>query len=155
MKHIEIAYEYFKILKKKLKNELITFAVYGSVAREEAKRKSDIDVFIIVEKEKESYYEQILPLIEAEKELKDKIKKDFFISFVVLSKNEAKNNRWLYLDMIEDSILIYDKKDFFKKILEKLRRKLKKMGARRVRINKQKWYWELKPDLKPGEIFKI
>jgi hypothetical protein len=39
----------------------------------------------------------------------------------------------------------YDKADFFKGILEKLRMELNSLHAKRKRVGK-KWYWDLKPD---------
>lgn len=60
----------------------------------------------------------------------------------------------LYLDMVEDAIILYDVEGFFKNILDNLRTIMKKQGARRVYIGK-KWYWDLKPGLKHGDVVVI
>jgi hypothetical protein len=49
---------------------------------------------------------------------------------------------------------IYDKADFFKGILEKLRMELNSLHAKRKRVGK-KWYWDLKPDYRLGEEIRI
>jgi hypothetical protein len=38
--------------------------------------------------------------------------------------------------------------------LEHLRARLRELGARRIRRG-DAWYWELKPDLKPSEVFTL
>jgi hypothetical protein len=50
--------------------------------------------------------------------------------------------------------ILYDKGDFFKRYLEELKDKLKKLGARKV-FYKGGYYWELKPDYKHGEIIEL
>ena len=37
----------------------------------------------------------------------------------------------LYLDMVEDAIIAYDKDDFFKKILERVRKRLEELGVKK------------------------
>jgi len=44
----------------------------------------------------------------------------------------------------------YDRADFFKEVLERLRKGLESLRARKVRIG-GRWYWDLKPDYKFGE----
>jgi hypothetical protein len=38
--------------------------------------------------------------------------------------------------------------------LECLRKKLRQLGAQRKRMGKV-WYWDLKPDYKPGEVIDL
>ncbi|MEM0011314.1 MAG: hypothetical protein QW424_03010 [Candidatus Bathyarchaeia archaeon] len=56
--------------------------------------------------------------------------------------------------MVEDAVIIYDKDDFFKKVLDRLRRRLEELGAKRVWVG-NRWYWILKPNIKFGEVVKI
>lgn len=83
-------------------------------------------------------------------------KRELFIELspVIKSPEEAEAGTPLFLDMVEDARIIYDKDDFFKKRLERLKSRLKALGARRVwRANA--WYWDLKPDFKPGDIIEL
>jgi hypothetical protein len=41
-----------------------------------------------------------------------------------------------------------------KGILERVRSRLQQLGAQRIHRGNA-WYWDLKPDFKPGEIFEL
>ena len=56
--------------------------------------------------------------------------------------------------MTEEAIILYDKNAFFAGLLERLRRRLQELGARKKRIGKA-WYWDLKPDFRPGEVIEL
>ena len=73
------------------------------------------------------------------------------LNLLVLSSEEAKENRFLYLDMVDEARILVDRRRFFQNKLESLRKRLKELGAQKVRRNGD-WYWDLKPDLKPGEV---
>jgi len=68
--------------------------------------------------------------------------------------DEAKKLRPLYLDMVSDAIILHDKNDFFRQVLNRLRRRLRELGAKRIRLGKL-WYWDLKPDYRFGEFIEI
>ncbi len=53
---------------------------------------------------------------------------------IIKTSEEAIRLSPLYLDMVEDAIIVYDRDGFFEQILENLREKLKKLGAERVWI---------------------
>lgn len=147
----KIIKEFVELLKKSLKRDLISVIVFGSYVKGSMKEGSDIDFLIIVEKEKKSYFEMLKPIMEAEKKLKSKV----YLSYIILSKKEARKNRWIYLDMIENSIILYDKNQFFNNILKKFNERLKKLGTKKVKLKNGRYYWDIKPDLKFGGIFKI
>lgn len=160
----EISAPYREILIKlmegvKKRFDLISFVVYGSVARNEAGKESDIDILIIVEDLRDRY--EALKLFDgAEKEVEEIVnnaeKQGYrvFFSPIIKGREEAAKMSPLYLDMVEDAVILYDRDDFFKSILERLRRRLKELGAERVRVGK-KWYWRLKKDYVFGEVIEI
>lgn len=84
-------------------NRLVSFVVFGSVARETYRFNSDIDLLIIAEN---------LP--------KGRMKR------------VAELGSPLFLDMVEDARILYDKSEFFSKRLERLRKRLRELGAKRV-----------------------
>ncbi|HWP57484.1 MAG TPA: hypothetical protein VNL14_06340, partial [Candidatus Acidoferrales bacterium] len=51
------------------------------------------------------------------------------------------------LESVND-LLLYDS------YLQRLRERLARLGARRV-WRGNAWYWDLKPDFKPGDVFEI
>ena len=56
--------------------------------------------------------------------------------------------------MVDDAIILYDRDNFFTEILERLRKRLKELKAKRVRVGKMR-YWKLKDDYRFGEVIEI
>jgi len=58
---------------------------------------------------------------------------------------------FLFLDMIEDAVILYDRNNFFRNYLSELKGKLKKYGAKKI-YKKGGYYWILKNkiDIKKG-----
>ena len=146
-------------LKRKYGDKFISLVVFGSVARGEARKDSDVDLLFIdsipkrrLERQKE--------FMEVEKDLEGYLNELFdegyFIDFspIIKTPEEATRLSPLYLDMVEDAIIAYDKGDFFTKVLEKVRKRLEELGSKRVRMGK-KWYWILMPDYRFGEVIRI
>jgi hypothetical protein len=53
--------------------------------------------------------------------------------------------------MLEEAKILVDKDNFFRAKLASLRQRLNELGAKKVQRNAD-WYWDLKPDLKQGEV---
>ncbi|MEM1549711.1 MAG: nucleotidyltransferase domain-containing protein [Candidatus Methanomethylicia archaeon] len=141
---------------------LVSMVIFGSIARGEAKPNSDLDVLVIVKGLPEKYSERIRQVIEILDDVREvKLwlwrEKGIFcnIEFIVLTPDEASIIQPVYLDMIDNSILIYDKNDFFKKILEGFAKKLSELGAEKVVLPNGKWFWRLKSQVKWGEAVTI
>lgn len=156
----DIATQYSQALRRYLGDRLITVGLFGSVARNEATLFSDIDLLLIIEglprgrfarmELLEAVNDEIEPLLERLRE-----ENNFSdICPILKTPEEAKRLSPLYLDMVEDLRILYDRGNFFADILNRLKKSLKKLGSRRQRLGSFR-YWELKPDYKPGEIFEI
>jgi hypothetical protein len=65
------------------------------------------------------------------------------VSPVILTAEEAREIPPLFLDLTEDAVILYDKDNFLKVLLTKLKAKLQEIGATRIWIG-SKWYWKLK-----------
>ena len=141
-----------------LKENIISIVLYGSVARSEAKPESDMDLLLILEEASPVYRERLQPLLPILRQLRRhscwKALEDQGIfpslSVLILSRTEANQNRYLYLDMIADARILVDRDGFFQYRLEALQRRLQELGARKIYRN-EGWYWDLKPDLRPGQ----
>ena len=46
-------------------------------------------------------------------------------------------------------------RNFMEKVLSGLEKRLKRLGAKRVFLKDGSWYWDLKPDVKKGEVIEI
>ncbi len=75
---------------------------------------------------------------------------DTRLSTLFKTPAEVRRGSPLFLDMLEDAIFLFDRDEFFRNELEQLRARLKRLGSRRVWVG-DSWYWDLKPDFKPGD----
>jgi hypothetical protein len=81
--------------------------------------------------------------------------KSCLITEFPFTPEEIKQNPPILLDLTTDAIIIFDRKSFLKNILSKLKKRLEELGAKKIMVSEDKWYWILKPDIKFGEIVKI
>jgi predicted nucleotidyltransferase len=145
-----------KLLKERFGDDLISIAIYGSIARGDNRNDSDIDLLIIAKNLPSSITERIKIFDSIENLLEEDINelysKGYYVFFSPIMKTpeEAKRFSPIYMDMTEDAIIIYDKDNFFSNILDRVKSKLKELGFERVWLGK-KWYWR-KRDYKFGEV---
>ncbi len=141
-------------------SKLVSLVLYGSYARCEPRPDSDIDVLVVLEKLLEDRFQLHVLLDEVEKNLIEAFEKlgelgyTPVLSPIILDRERAMRFRPLYIDIVFDAVILYDKDFFMKSILEKVRRKLEALGARRVKIGK-KWIVDIKPDYRFGEIIDL
>jgi hypothetical protein len=148
-------------IKSYYSERLVSVVVFGSVARETQTFDSDLDLLIVVEKlpsgrmkrirEFESIEEKIEPLLES---LHRKEGIHTYISAIIKSPEEAKKGSPIFLDMVEDARILFERNGFFEEVLDRLKKRLKELGSKRI-WKGNAWYWDLKPDYKPGEIFEL
>jgi predicted nucleotidyltransferase len=159
----EFIHTFMDIITEKLRESIISLVLYGSVARGEGRKESDIDLLIILKDASDVYFERLEPFMKVERELrKSKVYEDLrkkglmpYLSYIILSQKEAQKNLYLFLDMIEDSIILLDKGGFFKRRLDELRHRLNLLGSKKIFLEDGSWYWDLKPDLVAGEVFEL
>lgn len=73
---------------------------------------------------------------------------------IVRTPQEAARRVPLSLDVTEDAVLPHDPDGFFAGVLDGMRRSLARLGANRSWPGKT-WYWDLKPDFRPGDAIEI
>jgi len=141
-------------------DNLVSFVVFGSVARETYRFNSDVDLLIVAKNLPKGRMKRVGQFEAVEDRLEpflNSLKKegiDTYISPVFKTPEEAEYGSPLFLDMVEDSRFLYDKDGFFAGRLERLRGRLKELGAKRV-WRGNVWHWVLKPDYKPGEVIEL
>lgn len=141
-------------------NRLISLAIFGSVARGTYRPDSDIDLLLVVDRLPRGRIKRIAEFMRIEKRL-EKILKDtqkqglsIELSPIIKSPDEAGAGSPLFLDMVEDIKVLYDKDCFLRNRLKRLKARLDTLGAKRV-WRGNAWYWDLKPDFKPGDVIEL
>nr|WP_276321753.1 nucleotidyltransferase domain-containing protein [Saccharolobus shibatae] len=146
-----------KLLLEEFGDRLISVVVYGSVARGDNRKDSDVDLLIVISRLPKTLTERIMLFEKVENKIEDYIEKlmneGYYISFspIIKTPEEAIRFSPIYMDMTEDAIILYDRDNFFRKVLEETRERLLKLGFERVWISKKTWYWR-KKDYKFGEV---
>lgn len=157
----ELIERYIREVLKYFGNKVQAVTVFGSVARDEAKADSDIDMLIIVSGDRIEIQKEIVPEIDLkvrdwqenqallEKGIRTKIFE------IIKTEKELRNNPLLLLDILDHGKILYDPQAVMKNLLVALDKKLRELGTEKVVLPAGKWYWDLKPDWKPGEIVEI
>ncbi|MEX0568609.1 MAG: nucleotidyltransferase domain-containing protein [Candidatus Njordarchaeota archaeon] len=139
---------------------LFSVVIFGSIARGDWRSDSDIDILIVADGLPKSRLERQKIFILIEEDLRNDLEglwdEGYYHDFspILKTPEEAQKISPLYLDLVEDAIILYDKNDFFKNILLRLKKRLENLGAKRIFIGK-KWIWDLKPDYKLGEVIDL
>lgn len=139
---------------------LVTVAVFGSVGRGVMRHDSDVDLLIIARDLPRGRIKRV-----EEFEVVEEALAEFFhdldgrgihtaLSPVFKTPEEVLPGSPLFLDMVEDARLLFDRDRFFARALDRLRARLAELGAKRI-WRGNAWYWDLKPDYKPGEVFEL
>lgn len=123
--------EFIQILRERFKDTLISIVLFGSVARGNAKKESDIDLCIVIKNLPKSRFQRnriLSPPISALKETtsyKDLLRKGYLpdISPILYTPDEIQETKPVFLDMVDDGEILLDD------------------GT---------WYWVLKPGMKLG-----
>ena len=151
-----------KLLKITLEENLVSVLLFGSVARGEAGEGSDIDIVVVAKNfepfgSRFEFFNEIERDLRTSKEyrnLKEK-KLGTLISPIPLTPEEIKRTPPILLDLVTDGVILYDTDNFMKKQIEYLRNKLEEMSAKKIFLEDGRWYWDLKPNYKLGEVVEI
>ena len=138
-------------IKRILGDRLISVAIFGSFARGEHKEDSDLDLLVVVEGDPGDRL-RLAARIALEIDPPSGYPK--LVSPVVLRADEVIHHPPIMLDMVHHCLIIFDRDNFLRKEIDRLRRRLRELGARRVETE-EGWYWELKPGTKMGEVIRI
>jgi predicted nucleotidyltransferase len=141
-------------------SRLVACAVFGSVGRGTPRCGSDIDLLLVVHDLPRGRFQRLEEFLPVEARLEplltagDLEHPAIALSPVFKTPEEVEAGSPLFLDMVDDARILYDPDGFLEQYFDRLRARLCQLGARRI-WRGNAWYWDLKPDLKPGEVFTL
>jgi hypothetical protein len=147
-------------LRREYGRRLVAVAVFGSVGRGTPREDSDVDLLIVARDLPEGRVARVEQFLPVEERLAARLGASspdhapVMLAPVFKTPAEVERGSPLFLDMTEDARILYDDESFLARYFDRLRARLRALGARRVRRGNA-WYWELKPDLKPGEVITL
>lgn len=139
---------------------LVSLAVFGSVARGTMGPDSDIDLLLVADGLPNGRIPRVTEFEAIEHQLASLLGEaarrgvNTSISPVFKTPKELAYGSPLFLDMTEEVLILQDRDAVLRDYLEKLRKRMKALGSRRIRKGGG-YYWLLKPDLRPGEDFTL
>ncbi|MFW6180901.1 MAG: nucleotidyltransferase domain-containing protein [Spirochaetota bacterium] len=139
---------------------LVSVVVFGSVGRGTQRFDSDVDILVVAENLPRGRIRRIEEFEEVERKVEPQLEAlreegiHSRVSAIIKNPQEAEAGSPLFLDMVEDARILYDREGFFGSRLDRLKKRLDELGAKRVRRGNA-WYWDLKPDYRPGEIIEL
>jgi len=137
---------------------LVGLAVFGSVAMGTPRPDSDIDLLVVAEDLPRGRLGRMAEFARVEEIVRRHaagfkyVRPD--LSPVIKTPAEVEAGSLLFLDLVEDARICYERDGFLSRHLAGLKERLLRLGARRI-YRKGAWYWVLKPDYRPGEVFEI
>ena len=139
---------------------LVSLAVFGSVGRGTPRPDSDIDLLIVADDLPRGRVARVGDFARIEADMGSALRRVrsagviTALSPVLKTPAEVAQGSPLFLDMLEDAKLLVDRDAFLEHAFEAFRARLARLGARRI-WRGNAWFWDLKPDYKPGEVFDL
>jgi len=141
------------------RENLVAAAIFGSAARGDFRKESDLDLLIVIRKSRDSIGKRIDDFMKMEREIRKSpefalAKSHGFphhVEPVILTLEEFRQHPPLLLDLTTDARTLVDGEDIFSSEIDLLKRRLEETGAKKVFLRDGRWYWILKPDIRWGE----
>lgn len=152
----DLAKRYASKAKEALGDQIVSVALFGSVARGQAGPGSDIDLFVVLQEAHSGMLSRRRLLDPVRQSLTPELemfwKQGIYVDFVevIRTRSEARKFHPLYLDMSREAILLYDRDRFLETLLAMLKKQLERDGAER-KIMGNFWYWDLSGSSIPEE----
>ena len=142
-------------------DRLVALAVFGSVGRDTMRPDSDVDLLVVADplpqgrmrrvREFDAVEGAVAPVL---RRLADTCAVHSRLSPVFRTPAEVCAGSPLLLDMTEDAQVLFDRNGFLAGALQALRAKLSALNASLV-FRGNAWWWDLKPDFKPGDVVEL
>lgn len=140
------------VLRRAFGDKLCGIVLFGSLARGEADKRSDIDLFVLLrdtpwnKNRKKSVYFAL-----------DEIRRDYKRDTTVIERDlsEVQDIDRMLIDVAMDGMIFYDPEGTVNDLLERVRAAVNRTGLVRYRTEEGKYGWKLKRKLRPGGRFSV
>lgn len=128
---------YIKEILNIFRDKIQAITIFGSVARDEARDDSDIDMLLIVSGDSRKIQQAIVPAVDLKiddwEEYKSLIKNGVRTKILEIIKREKelRDNRLILLDILDHGKILYDPKGVMKNLLKDLKERLKALGGKK------------------------
>jgi hypothetical protein len=119
-----------------------------------ARPDSDVDLLIVCDTLPNSRRSRVAQFLEMEDRLRAKHPpiRNVLLSPVLKTPAELGSGSPLLWDMTKEVAILFDRDGALARCLDGVRERLHKLGAHRV-FRRKGWFWVLKADYRPGEVF--
>jgi predicted nucleotidyltransferase len=144
--------------------DLRSLVLFGSVARGTFEPTSDVDVLVVLQSSPLTWGKRISQFIRGVVERREVETAaaslrawtlPWRVEPVILTETELAAHPSLLLDLTEDAVLVHDPEGVFAREICAVRARLAELGARRVWLGRERWYWVLTPEIRPGEVITV
>lgn len=143
-----------------LGDDLVAVACFGSVVRGDAGPESDLDLYMVTRSHVSSLIDPRLERLrhfrqtpEYQALAREGYRPDPMPVFHTVAELAA--HPWILLDIADHGVILYDPEGILTRELEAVRRRLRELGSKRIERPDGSWYWDLKPDWRPGELVEL
>jgi len=138
---------------------ILACALFGSVARGEARPDSDIDLLVV---HKPADFRPVDRFVDVLLEFRksNEYRRLEALGYspdpypVFMTEKQMYEQPLILLDIMDHGIIIYDN-GVLRKRFRLLKERLAELGSIKVVLEDGSWYWDLKPDWKPGEAVEL
>lgn len=142
-----------KILRETFAERLLSVVLFGSVARDDARVDSDIDLLVVIKGLPVGRFAR-RDLLEPVFEKALVMGCNVPINEHLKTPEEAERLTLMYYDFPTDAKLLYDHDGFFKRVIDRVSSHIQKSGAQKKKWGKF-YYWDLKPGAKMDKTFEV
>jgi uncharacterized protein len=144
-----------------LGGDLVAVALFGSVARGQAGRESDLDLYVVTWTPQSALLDPRLDRVrrtipegqEYQALVREGCRPD--PRPIYHTVEHLRRHPWILLDIAHHGVILYDSEGILAHELDAVRRRLQELGAKRVELPDGTWYWDLKPDWRPGDVIDL
>ncbi len=138
---------------------LLACCLFGSVAREEARPDSDVDLLVVHGEgctDPLGTFLGVLKVVESSEVCQKLVAAGYRPDPypVFLSERDLWERPLILLDPFDHGIVLWDTGVLARRFAA-LRKRLEELGAKKVYLPEGGWYWDLKPDWRPGEVITL